>query len=86
MQDTVLEPYGNEVFGMCISETTQLNAFYGIRTLFSISSIGFLAVTRLEKQQTTKWGCLLSIFCFELMILAGGIESQSLLKSGLLFS
>jgi BCD family chlorophyll transporter-like MFS transporter len=85
MQDTVLEPYGGEVFGMCISETTQLNAFYGIGTLLGISSIGFLVVPRLGKQQTTKLSCFLSIFCFGLIILAGGIESQSLLKSGVLF-
>ncbi len=85
MQDTVLEPYGGEVFGMCISETTQLNAFYGMGTLFGIGSTGFLVVPRLGKQQTTKLGCILSIFCFGLIILAGGIESQSLLKSGLLF-
>lgn len=85
MQDTVLEPYGGEVFGMCISETTQLNAFYGMGTLFGIGSTGFLVVPHLGKQKTTKLGCILSIFCFDLIILAGGIESQSLLKSGLLF-
>ncbi|WGT68204.1 BCD family MFS transporter [cyanobacterium endosymbiont of Epithemia clementina EcSB] len=85
MQDTVLEPYGGEVFGMCIAETTQLNAFYGMGTLLGISLIGFLVVPRLGKQQTIKLGCFLSIFCFGLIILAGGIESQSLLKSGLLF-
>ena len=84
MQDTVLEPYGGEVFGMCIAETTQLNAFYGIGTLLGISSIGFLVVPRLGKQQTIKLGCFLSIFCFGLIILAGAIESQTLLKSGLL--
>ena len=30
MQDAVLEPYGGQVFGMAITETTQLNAFFGI--------------------------------------------------------
>ncbi|HAC63111.1 MAG TPA: MFS transporter [Cyanothece sp. UBA12306] len=85
MQDAVMEPYGGEVFGMCISETTQLNAFFGMGTLFGIGSTGFLVVPRLGKQQTTKLGCILAAGCFSLIILAGAVESQSLLKSSLLF-
>ncbi|WP_267383039.1 BCD family MFS transporter [Cyanobacterium sp. uoEpiScrs1] len=84
MQDTVLEPYGGEVFGMCISETTQLNAFYGTGTLFGIGSVGFFVIPHLGKEKTIKLGCFLSILCFGLIILAGGVESQNLLKSGLL--
>ncbi|MDJ0731556.1 MAG: BCD family MFS transporter [Crocosphaera sp.] len=85
MQDTVMEPYGGEVFGMCISETTQLNAFFGTGTLFGIASTGFLVVPRLGKQRTTKLGCILAVGCFALIVLAGTLESQSLLKSGLVF-
>ncbi|EAZ94297.1 BCD family MFS transporter [Crocosphaera chwakensis] len=85
MQDTVMEPYGGEVFGMCISETTQLNAFFGTGTLFGIASTGFLVVPRLGKQRTTKLGCILAVGCFVMIVLAGTIPSQSLLKSGLLF-
>ena len=85
MQDTVMEPYGGEVFGMCISETTQLNAFFGTGTLFGIASTGFLVVPRLGKQRTTKLGCILAVGCFVLIVLAGAFPSQSLLKSGLLF-
>ena len=85
MQDAVMEPYGGEVFGMCISETTQLNAFFGTGTLFGIASTGFLVVPRLGKQRTTKLGCILAVACFSLLVLAGVLESQSLLKSGLLF-
>ncbi|MEM8778411.1 MAG: BCD family MFS transporter [Cyanobacteria bacterium P01_G01_bin.49] len=85
MQDAVMEPYGGEVFGMCISETTQLNAFFGTGTLFGIGSTGFLVLPRLGKQRTTKLGCILAAACFSLIILAGVVESPSLLKSGLLF-
>ncbi|MEA5512170.1 BCD family MFS transporter [Crocosphaera sp. UHCC 0190] len=85
MQDAVMEPYGGEVFGMCIAETTQLNAFFGTGTLFGIASTGFLVIPRLGKQRTTKIGCLLASACFSLIILAGVMESPSLLKSGLLF-
>jgi len=85
MQDAVLEPYGGEVFGMCISETTQLNAFFGMGTLFGIGATGFLVVPRLGKQRTTALGCGLGALCFSLLILAGFQANVSLLKSGLLF-
>lgn len=80
-----MEPYGGEVFGMCISETTQLNAFFGMGTLLGIASTGFLVIPRLGKQRTTALGCMLAGICCTLIILAGFAESQSLLKSGLLF-
>ncbi len=85
MQDAVLEPYGGEVFGMCISETTQLNAFYGMGTLLGIGSTGFLVVPRLGKQRTTALGCAFAATCFSLLIIAGVQANISLLKSGLLF-
>jgi BCD family chlorophyll transporter-like MFS transporter len=85
MQDAILEPYGGEVFGMCIAQTTQLNAFFGMGTLIGIASTGFLVLPKLGNQRTTKWGCLLAATCFSFLILAGFLESQVLLKSGLLF-
>ncbi len=85
MQDAVLEPYGGEVFGMCISETTKLNAFFGSGTLLGIASTSFLVLPRLGKERTTKIGCVLIALCCALIIIAGFAGSQSLLKSGLLF-
>jgi BCD family chlorophyll transporter-like MFS transporter len=85
MQDAVLEPYGGEVFGLCIAETTQLNAFFGTGTLIGIGSTGFLVLPRLGKQRTTALGCALAAACFSLLILAGFTQNVSLLKSGLLF-
>ncbi|AFY76080.1 PUCC protein [Pleurocapsa sp. PCC 7327] len=85
VQDAVIEPYGGEVFGMSISETTKLNAYFGMGTLFGIALTGFLVLPRLGKQRTTKLGCIFAIFCVGLIILAGATASQSLLKSGLLF-
>lgn len=44
MQEAVLEPYGGEVFGMSIGETTQLNAFWGIGILIGYSFTGFFII------------------------------------------
>jgi BCD family chlorophyll transporter-like MFS transporter len=85
MQDAVMEPYGGEVFGMCISQTTQLNAFFGMGTLIGIASTGFVTLPKLGKKRTTQIGCWsAALFCF-LLILAGIMTNQTLLKSGLLF-
>ncbi|HBB34395.1 MAG TPA: MFS transporter [Cyanobacteria bacterium UBA8803] len=84
MQDAVMEPYGGEVFGMCISETTKLNAPFGIGTLLGISSTGFLILPRLGKQKTTKIGCMGAAVCSGLIILAGFTANPGLLKASLL--
>jgi len=83
MQDSVLEPYGGEVFGMSIAETTRLNIPYGIGTLIGIGFTGFAIVPRLGKKNTTKFGCLGVAICFLLIILSGFYRSQDLLKFSL---
>ncbi|MBE9178801.1 BCD family MFS transporter [Oculatella sp. LEGE 06141] len=83
MQEPVLEPYGGQVFGMSYSETTLLNAFWGMGTLIGLSSTGFLVVPRLGKQATTKIGCFLVSFCFLLIILSGLTQTPALLKGAL---
>ncbi len=85
MQDAVIEPYGGEVFGMCISETTRLNVPFGVGTLLGISLTGFLILPRLGKHKTTRLGCIGSAVCFGLFILAGFTANPGLLKISLLF-
>ena len=85
MQDAVVEPYGGEVFGMCISETTRLNVFFGTGTLIGISSTGFLLLPRIGKQKTTKYGCIAAAVSFGLIMMSGFYGSEGLLKGSLLF-
>ncbi|HBE59972.1 MAG TPA: MFS transporter [Cyanobacteria bacterium UBA11149] len=84
-QDAVMEPYGGEVFGMCISETTKLNVPFGMGTLIGIGFTGFLILPRLGKQQTIKIGCITAAVCSGLFIMAGFAANPGLLKSSLLF-
>jgi BCD family chlorophyll transporter-like MFS transporter len=85
MQDSILEPLGGEVFGMCIAETTRLNIPFGIGTLIGIASTGFLLVPRLGKKNTTKFGCIGAALCNGLIIMAAFSGSKSLLMGSLLF-
>lgn len=83
MQDAVMESYGGQVFGMAVSETTRLNAFWGMGTLIGISSTGFAIVPRLGKQRTAKLGCILVAVCACFLILIGFSANPKLLQSGL---
>lgn len=71
MQDAVLEPYGGEVFGMTIAETTQLNAAFGMGTLLSIISAGWLLVPRIGKKRTVVLGCSWAALCLVGITLSG---------------
>ncbi|MDJ0702519.1 MAG: BCD family MFS transporter [Leptolyngbyaceae cyanobacterium MO_188.B28] len=84
MQEAVMEPYGGEVFNMCVSETTQLNAFWGMGTLVGLSATGFLVVPRIGKRKTAKWGCLMAAGCFVLIILSGFTQNPQSLQVALL--
>lgn len=80
MQEAVLEPYGGEVFGMSIGETTQLNAFWGIGILLGYSITGFKIIPALGKKLTTRIGCILVAFCFGSLVLAGFTQQPKVLQ------
>lgn len=84
MQEAVMEPYGGEVFRMCVSDTTRLNAFWGTGTLIGISTTGFLIVPRLGKQKTAQVGCLTVALTIGLVILSGFTANPKMLQGALL--
>lgn len=81
MQDAILEPYGGEVFGMRISETTQLNAAFGMGTLLGIIATGFWVVPRIGKKRTVVIGCIWAAVCLGLISLSGLSGTPSLLMA-----
>jgi MFS transporter, BCD family, chlorophyll transporter len=80
IQDPILESYGGQVFGMCVGDTTKLNAFWGTGTLIGISSAGFLIVPRLGKQRSAKLGCALVAVVAVLLALTGWTANPKLLQ------
>ncbi len=58
MQDAVLEPFGGDVFGLTVGETTRFNAFWGSGVLLGMVSTMLLTRRRRPDQQvsTTSWG------------------------------
>ncbi|MFS8886302.1 BCD family MFS transporter [Synechococcus sp. H70.2] len=80
IQQPVLEPYGGEVFGMTVAQSTQLNAFWSLGVLVGIVVTGFLIVPKLGKQTTARLGCLLVALSFGLTIAAGFTGKPQLLQ------
>ncbi|MCC0178659.1 BCD family MFS transporter [Waterburya agarophytonicola K14] len=85
MQEAVLEPYGGEVFGMSIGETTKLNAYWGMGILFGYAVTGFKIIPYLGKKKTTRIGCIAVALCFGLIILAGFTQQPKMLQSAMVF-
>ncbi len=80
IQQPVLEPYGGEVFGMTVAQSTQLNAFWSVGVLAGIVVTGFFIVPKLGKQTTTRLGCLLVALSFGLTIVSGFTGEPRLLQ------
>ena len=79
MQDAILEPYGGEVFGMTIAETTRLNAAFGLGTLLGIIATSCLVVPRLGKQRSVSLGCSWAALCLIGIMLSGLTGSPAVL-------
>ncbi len=79
MQDAILEPYGGEVFGMTIAETTRLNAAFGLGTLLGIIATSWLVVPRLGKQRSVSLGCSWAALCLIGIMLSGLTGSPAVL-------
>ncbi|NET00682.1 MAG: BCD family MFS transporter [Sphaerospermopsis sp. SIO1G1] len=83
MQDPILEPYAGQVFDMPLSESTQLNVFYGMGILVAYGTTGFFIVPRLGKRKTIKLGCFLVAFSALLLGFSGFSANPIFLKFGL---
>jgi MFS transporter, BCD family, chlorophyll transporter len=84
LQDPILESYGAQVFGLSISASTQLNAFWGVGTLVGLLLAGLLVVPRLGKLPTARLGCQLIVISLILLILCGLTASVPLLQAVML--
>lgn len=85
MQEAVLEPYGGQVFGMSVGQSSMLNTYWGIGMLMSLSATGYFLIPRLGKRKTTEFGCLAVAACFILMILSGFTGNARLFQAVLVF-
>jgi BCD family chlorophyll transporter-like MFS transporter len=78
MQDAVLEPFGGDVFGLSVGETTRFNAYWGSGVLLGMVLTMLLTRRwRPERQtHTTRWGLLL--LALPLLALGASSAAQNL--------
>ncbi len=79
LQDPILESYGAEVFEMPISETTLLNAFWGVGTLIGLLLGGLWITPKLGKLSTARMGCWMITCSLILLIVSGPTKNTDLL-------
>lgn len=87
MQDAVLEPFGGDVFGLSVGETTRFNAYWGVGVLLSMVATYGLTRKRRPDQQvsTTAWGLLLLGLGVGMLSVAAARESLAMVVPVLIF-
>jgi BCD family chlorophyll transporter-like MFS transporter len=64
MQDVILEPFGGEVFGLPLAETTLFNAYMGFGLIASMLLGGMVLIPRMGKRIVTEIGCWILVASF----------------------
>ncbi|WP_242469475.1 BCD family MFS transporter [Rhabdochromatium marinum] len=82
MQDILLEPYGGEVLGLSVSQTTLLTAIWAGGTLIAFSLAGWLLTKGGNPNRMSVIGAALGLFAFAAVIIAGSFSMPWLFRTG----
>ncbi len=87
MQDAMLEPFGGDVFGLSVGETTRFNAYWGMGVLLAMVLTAALTRRRRPDQQvgTTAWGLALLATSLVFLSLASGLVQPAWIRPVLFF-
>lgn len=82
MQDVLLEPYGGEILGLPVSETTILTAFMALGGLAAFGLAAKALMGALDPHRLATYGLALGLPAFALVVLAGPMQSGLLFAAG----
>jgi BCD family chlorophyll transporter-like MFS transporter len=82
MQDVLLEPYGAEVLGLAVSETTLLTAFLAGGTLVAFTLAAVLLQRGANEYRLSSAGLLVGVLAFVFVVFAGPLQSAALFSLG----
>jgi MFS transporter, BCD family, chlorophyll transporter len=82
MQDILLEPYGGQVLGLSVGQTTALTALASIGTLLGLSLAAQSLARSHDAARLAGYGALAGIFAFALVVLSAPLHSVALLCLG----
>ena len=84
LQDTILEPFGGDIFNLAAGKTAFLNVPYGVGTILGILIAGFFISPLIGKKKTTQVGCQAVALSLGAIILSGFTGNADILKLCLL--
>lgn len=82
MQDVLLEPYGGEVLGMSVAETTKLTATLAFGTLLGFGLASRILSRGGDAARLTGLGALAGVVAFTTVILASSLGSTAVFVAG----
>ena len=82
MQDIILEPYGGEILGLSVSQTTLLSAFSSLGAVLSFGLAAWLLNKRINPYRLAAFGTLIGIVGFSLIVFAKPLELVNFFKIG----
>jgi BCD family chlorophyll transporter-like MFS transporter len=84
LQDVLLEPYGGEILGMTVSQTTQLTAFMALGAVFSFLIAADVLRRYYDPISMAAVGVLIGICAFAMVTFASGLHSGLMFRLGVL--
>jgi BCD family chlorophyll transporter-like MFS transporter len=82
MQEILLEPYGAQVLGLSVAQTTSLTAILAGGTFFAFALSGYLLSHGGDSYRLAAFGALIGVAAFLLVIFAASIESPLVFRLG----
>lgn len=82
MQDILLEPYGAEILGLSVSETTQLTAILSAGMVLALFVASRVLGRGGDPIRLAGWGVLVGVFAFSAVIFAAPLGSALLFRTG----
>ncbi len=85
MQDVLLEPYGGQLLGMNVGQTSLLTALSAVGALASFVVAAVRLTNGSDELRIAGWGAVAGIFAFAMIVIAAPLRSAFLLRSGAVF-
>lgn len=82
MQDVLLEPYGGEVLGLSVSQTTLLNAIFAAGTLLGFMVAGKRLKDGFDPIKLAAYGAMIGVLAFSCVIFAAPFSLPHLFRGG----
>jgi BCD family chlorophyll transporter-like MFS transporter len=82
MQDIILEPYGGEILGLSVSQTTLLTGLMAAGAIAAFALAARLLSHAADPMRVAAWGAVAGLFAFSCVIFAEPMASPMLFRLG----